>query len=161
MISINLYEIIMNMVNFLILLLLLNKFLIKPLSEFVEKRSSGIQSDLELAKNTKAASNALIDEQKVVIQQAMLEAIAIREKAEEIASKEGAKIIATANKNADQLIENAKSEMETAVENAKKDLSKSVGDLAVQLTEIILKRELDGKSKDAIVADGLNKLKVS
>ena len=42
MISINIYEIIMQMVNFLILLYLLNRFLIKPLSEFIEKRSSAV-----------------------------------------------------------------------------------------------------------------------
>lgn len=161
MISINLYEIIMHMVNFLILLVLLNKFLIRPLSEFIEKRSAGIASDLENAEKNKADSEALLAEQKELVQKALVEAKDIRHKAEDLANKEKAQIIEDANANAEQLVANAKREIELSVEKAKKELTNNVGELAVKLSEMILQKELDNKSKETIIADGLKKLKVS
>ena len=47
MISIKLFTIFMQMVNFLILLFLMSKFIITPLMEFLEKRASSIKSDIE------------------------------------------------------------------------------------------------------------------
>ena len=45
-ISINLYEIFMQMINFLILLWLVNKFMIRPLSQLLTERSNTIKADI-------------------------------------------------------------------------------------------------------------------
>jgi F-type H+-transporting ATPase subunit b len=108
-ISINIYEIIMQMVNFLILLYLLNRFLIKPLSEFVESRSAGIKSDIDNAKKNKNDSQALLDEQKQLLNDARQEAKSIREKAEQSSVVER-----------DQILQNAKKRVSTNVNSGKK-----------------------------------------
>ncbi len=161
MISINIYEIIMQMVNFLILLYLLNRFLIKPLSEFIEKRSSDIKTDIQDAKNNKEQSEKLLEEQRSVLNDARQEAKSIREKAEENSQKEKEMIIAGAKKESDHLINQAKKDIELVVDKAKKDLVNEVGEISVTLAESVLKRTIDHKDKETLISDGLKKISLS
>ena len=88
MISTNLFEITFQIVNFLILLWLLNKLLFKSLVSYLDKRQDIIKSDLELAKSNKLESEKIIEKQNESLQQALLEAKSIREKAEDSSKKE-------------------------------------------------------------------------
>ena len=161
MISINIYEIIMQMVNFLILLYLLNRFLIKPLSEFIEKRSGDIKREIDEAKNNKEQSEKLLEEQRVVLNDARQEAKTIREKAEENSQKEKEMIVAGAKKESDQLLNQAKKDIELVVDKAKKDLVNEVGEISVTLAESVLKRTIDHKDKENLISDGLKKISMS
>ena len=161
MISINIYEILMQMVNFLILLYFLNKFLVKPLSEFVEKRSLDIKTDIEVAENNKVASEQLLQDQKAVLNTARQEAKDIRRKAEEVSAQEHLQILENAKQESQTLIESAKKELQLTTEKAKKELLSEVGVLSVSLAEDILNRKLDHKDKESIVTEGMARLGVS
>ncbi len=161
MISINIYEIIMQMVNFLILLYLLNRFLIKPLSEFIEKRSGDIKSDIETAKENKEESSKLLEEQKSVLNNARQEAKSIREKAEQISLKEKEQVLSDAKKESEQMLKQARKDIDLVVDKAKKDLVNEVGQLSITLAETVLKRTIDHKDKETLISDGLNKISIS
>ncbi len=161
MISINLYEIVMQMVNFLILLFLLNKFLIKPLSEFMDKRSKDIQDNIEAATRSKSDAENLLEEQKTVLKTARVEAKEIRDKAEHTAKIERERMMTETKKEAQNVLGQAKKEVDLAMGKAKKELMASVGELSVQLSETILKRKLDHGDKEKLVSEGLKKLSVS
>lgn len=161
MISINIYEIIMQMVNFLILLYLLNRFLIKPLSEFVESRSAGIKSDIDNAKKNKNDSQALLEEQKQLLNDARQEAKSIREKAEQSSVVERDQILLSAKNESQQMLSQAKKDIDLVVDKAKKDLITDVGTIAVTLAESVLKRTIDHKDKEVLIEDGLKKISQS
>ena len=106
MISINVYEIFMQMVNFLILLYLLNKFMIKPLGEFMDKRSKDLDESIKLTESNKIDSEKLLEEQKNLLKEARIEAKQIREKAEGVGNNERQPLLVP--KEATQLVNNAK-----------------------------------------------------
>ena len=64
MISINPYEIILQMINFGILYYLLKRFLAKPLSSMLKNRANTIQHNLENAEMSKRKASELLTEQK-------------------------------------------------------------------------------------------------
>jgi len=66
---------------FLILLVVLNKILYKPLLKFMDDRDSSIAKDLESAKSLSGNSEALHNEADAILDDARAKATAIRQKA--------------------------------------------------------------------------------
>jgi F-type H+-transporting ATPase subunit b len=66
---------------FLILLVVLNKILYKPLLKFMDDRDSSIAKDLESAKSLSGNSEALHNEADAILDDARAKAAAIRQKA--------------------------------------------------------------------------------
>lgn len=161
MISINLYEILMQMVNFLILLYLLNKFLIKPLSEFIEKRSSNIKNDIDEASKNRLESEKILADQKQILKDARSEAREVRDKADKIIEQEKQLIITQAKKDAEDVLANAKKEISLSMDKAKKELLNDVGELSVTLAQKVLSKKIDSSEKENLISDGLSSLKVS
>lgn len=157
MISIVLHEIVMQMVNFLILLYFVNKLIVKPLSAFIDKRAQSIKNDIDQAKENKQDAAALVEQQKEFLKEARSEAKIIRKKSEETVKIEREQLLSAAKKESAQLLVNAKKEIELAVAKAKKELVSEVGQLSVDLAESILKRKIDHRDKESIIADGLKK----
>lgn len=146
------------MVNFLILLYFLNRFLVKPLSEFVQKRAEGIETDIEVAKENRKQTDELLENQQNLLTEARHEAKVIRKQSEEITVREKENILNEAKNTASDLVENAKKEIDLSVKKAKKDLQEDVAELAVDLAEKILKKSIDSKQRKLLLDDGLNKL---
>ena len=158
MISIKLFEIFMQMVNFLILLFLMSKFIIKPLMEFLENRANAIKSDLENAQLQKTESEELLSQRKVVLNDARQEAKQIKDQASVTVIKEREVVIADANREAAQIIDHAKKDVQLMVNKAKKDLTSKIGDLSVQLSEKIIRKNIDKSTQKDIVAESVEKL---
>ena len=158
MISLNVYEIIMQIVNFLILLFLMNKFLIKPLSQFLEKRAKSIEDNINKAEAAKVDAEKLLQEQKETLKEARVEAKEIRKKTEDASKREHDLILSDAKKEAEMVMTQAKKEIDLTMTKAKKDLLSEIGDLVVMLSESILKRKIERKDREEIVSDSMNKL---
>ena len=161
MISINIYEIVMQMVNFVILVWLINRFLVKPVGEFLNNRAQGIKDDIEQASKNKTETESLVSEQKELLKNARLEAQQIRQKTEEAVQKEREQLISAAKEESANIVGQAKKEIQSDVSKAKKDLLNQIGDLTVLLSERILKRTLSDSDKQRLVAENLENLKQS
>ena len=72
MISINPYEIVMQIVNFSVLFFLLKRFLFKPLVEFLDSREAQIQGALDDAKQSKASAEQLLQDQEAALKESRL-----------------------------------------------------------------------------------------
>lgn len=161
MISINLYEIAMQALNFGLLLWLMNKFLIKPLSSYLQERSSKIENDVNQAQDSKEKAEVLMREQKELLKQARLEARDIREKTEVASKKEHDDIIAKTKEEAKQLIQQAKKEIGLDVVRAKKELLSHTGDMVVTLSERVLTKKLGDQEKRDLVDQSIRKLQAT
>jgi F-type H+-transporting ATPase subunit b len=157
-ISINFYEIIMQMVNFAILLWLLNKFLIKPLLTFLKKREENIKKDISDAKTNKESTETLVEEQKAELLKSRQEARSILQKAESDTKKERQSIMNQTRNEAQRLLENAKKEIDRDFNSSKTELKKYVGELAIGLSEKILKKNLDKDSQNDIIGEYLGSI---
>lgn len=151
MISINIYEIVMQIVNFMILLYLLKRFLFTPLISFLDKREETIGSAISSAEDNKVKAAELLEKQEKLLKDARLEARDLRQKAEEAGKKEREQVLNQAKKEASQLIESARNDLAQDVERAKKELVNFTGDLSIKITKNIVKTDLSDSQHQQVV----------
>ena len=154
MISINLYEILMQIINFGILLFLVNNFLIRPVHKVLKDRAKSIQERVDICESNKQETVKVLQEQKTFLKEARLEAKSIRQGAEEAAEKERERMLVQAQVEADRLILNAKKEIQLQIARAKKELLDEAGQSAVALCSQLLKRKLTVKDQSVLLSQG-------
>ena len=149
MISINPYEIILQIINFGILYFLLKKFLAKPMSDFLSNRANMIKHNIESAELNKRKADDLLSEQKEALKSAQVEAQAIRKKAEEAAEKELSTIVESGKEAASKLLDQAQKDISLQTNNARKELLKDVGELAIKVVQKFVTTEIKDEDKKA------------
>lgn len=161
MISINPYELILQIVNFGILYFLLKRFLAKPLAEFLSNRANSIKHNLEFAEDSKRKAEKLLTEHKEMVKAAQVDAQNIRKKAEESSKKELEAILENGQKKSDQMIEQAKKDIELQSANAQKTLLNDVGNLVVKVVTKYIKTDVSAdnqrKTIDPLIEQVSNK----
>lgn len=158
MISINLYEIFFQCVNFVILLWLIQKFFAKPMGDFLQGRANRIKRDLEESESNRTESERVLAEQKSNLKSAYQDAQEIRAAAEEANKKERSAAVSQAKKDAKQIVDAAKKEIDVEVGNAKKALAQQVGTLSISLTEKLLKKSIDASENQDIINEYVGRL---
>ncbi|WP_240627402.1 F0F1 ATP synthase subunit B [Thermoflavimicrobium daqui] len=151
MISINWGTMLIQIVVFLVLLLLVSKYAIRPLIATIKQRQDYIDNQINTAEKGRQEAEGLLEEQKSLLKQAQLEAKALIERAKIQKDKEAEKIIQEAKEQADRLIQEAKLEIEREREKAITALRDEVGTLTVQLASKLLEKELDAKGQAKLV----------
>lgn len=121
--------------NFIVLVVLLNKFLRAPIAEYLAARSSQIRKDLvDAAELNKAATAQLADvERKMQALPGELDALRTRG-AEEIVAEEE-RIASAAAADRARLLTQTKREIEVRLQAAQRELSDHAAALALQLAE--------------------------
>lgn len=159
MISINLFEITMQIVNFVILLVLLNKFLIKPVGAFIEKRSANLERDLNEAEANRLKSEALLDDQKKQLQSSHQEAREIRQKAEEAMAAERDARLEQVRQEAQDMIQAARKEIDQDVQKAQQALMDKVAELSIAVSEKVIQKNLNASDQASLIRDYLERVK--
>lgn len=145
-------------VNFLLLLLLLYKFLYRPLLRKLEERSTAIKKSLEEAQTARAEAQRQQEEHRARLEAAHAEAQAIREAALREAAAERQRLTEAARQEAAHVVEAARVEIAHDVERAKYELRKEAGDLAVLVAEQLMRKSLRDEDHRRIVQDTIERL---
>ncbi|GAB7387895.1 F0F1 ATP synthase subunit B [Bacillaceae bacterium] len=135
------------LVLFIILFLLLRKYAFGPLMGVMQKRQEYVESQLAAAEKNRAEAEALLEEQRNVLQQARQEAQQIVERAKKQSEAEAEKILASAQQHAERMIEEARAEIEREKEKAVAELRDQVAGLSVLLASKIIEKELNEKEQ--------------
>ena len=143
---------VVQIVNFGLLVLVLNIFLYKPIRVLLAQRRQEIQSARERAVAVDDQVQAKVAEYEERLREAKQQASEIIAQAE----KRAAQLVDEAKENAkregDRLIAGAQSEIEQQVQYAKEALRQQVAELAVAGAEKILQREVDQTKHAEILA---------
>jgi F-type H+-transporting ATPase subunit b len=148
-------SLIIQIVNFLLLLVLLRKFLYRPFLAKMEERTRAIKASLDEAQAARAEAAKQQEENAERLRAAHAEAAAIRTRALQEAAEEQRKLVETARAESQRLVESAKAQLEAETRKAREDLRREVGDLAVAVAEKLLKRSLRDDDHRRIVADAV------
>jgi F-type H+-transporting ATPase subunit b len=148
-------SLIIQAVNFGLLLIVLVKLLYKPLMAKMEERTLAIKRSLEEAQAARAEAQREREEFAAKIQAAHAEAQAIRAAALAEAAEEQRRLVDSARAEAARLVESARSELEQDVRRARQDLRREVGDLAISVAERLVKRSLRDEDHRRIVDDAI------
>src|SRR5688572_21766993 len=104
-------SIVIQAINFLLLLLILGKLLYKPLLAKIEERTQAIRKSLEEAQAARAEAQREREEHAAKLQAAYAEAQAIRATALKEAAEEQRRLVDGARAEAARLVESARNEM--------------------------------------------------
>ncbi|MTI93985.1 MAG: F0F1 ATP synthase subunit B [Firmicutes bacterium] len=131
------------MVNFLVLVVILRALLMKPVSEFMEKRRQAIADDIDTARANKEKSEALLAEHQAMLDKGREEARTIIEDAERRGEARRQEIIEAANKEAEAMLARANTEIERSRDKAVEQLRQEVVTLSVLMAQKILGRQVE------------------
>lgn len=140
--ELSLVEVIAAIVNFIILLALLKKFLYKPILNMLEAREEEVAENLLTAESARQEAEALRDEYKESIYKARAEANAIVDQATRIGEQTRQEIYHKALDEAQEVADRAKREIARERDLALRELRGEVANLAVDVAEKVVGRSV-------------------
>ncbi len=157
-ISVNLWQIVISLINLALLFFMLKRFLFKPVKNILIKRQSEIDgqyADAELAQN-EAEENRRQWQKK--LSGAESEADAIVQRATDNAKYRGEKLIADAEKKAESIIRIAKTEAELEKKKATEAIKREIVEVSGALAEKMLEREINNEDHRILIDSFIEKV---
>jgi len=153
--GVNLPTLIVYIVNFLILLGILYVFAYKPLLRAMDQRSERIRESLaaaDRAREEAASSRAAIEEQ---LNEARREGQRLLDQAREAADRYRGGEMERARQDVEAFIERARSDIQRERDAAIEEVRVSFGDLAITAAERVIRRSLDRRAHQDLIAQVL------
>lgn len=144
--------------NFLILMAILIKFLRKPLGNFLKSRQAKVRQALEDAEKAKAEAEKKMDEYEKRLTHIDSEIEEIHRVLKEEGEKEKARIISEAERMAENIKEQARSTAQQEIRQAQRILREEMSDLAVKLAEEVLKKSMSKSDQKRLVEEYVAKM---
>jgi F-type H+-transporting ATPase subunit b len=145
-------------INFLILIFLLTKFLFKPLTKFLADRSAGIEKSLAEAKAANQAAATAQAEYKAQMREAQREIAAIREQGQREIEAERQRLLQASREEAERLVAQAKTEIEAEIKRARVSLREEVATLVLAAAERLLGRTVSGDDQKRLAEQYVREL---
>jgi len=141
---------------FLLLMVIVRKFAMGPATAVMEKRRQHIENEISSAERNRKEAEALLAEQRRVLDEARQETKAILERATKQATNDANRIVEEAKASAETLKAQTSAELAREVEKAKAELRDQMTSLSVLLASKIIEKELD----EAAQKESVNKFLV-
>ncbi len=150
-ISVNLWQILISLINLTLLFLIIKKLLFKPVKKVFEQRQAQIDDRYDAAAQAQAQAE---DDRKAWEQKlsdAHAEADTILQNATDNARMRGDKLIAQAQERADGIIRAAQTEAELERKRAVDGIKREIVEVSGALTEKMLGREINTEDHRALI----------
>jgi F-type H+-transporting ATPase subunit b len=151
-------SLIVQLVNFLILLALLYRFMYRPLMGALESRSTAIKQQLAEAQAAREAAQRQLAEMEERMRAGQAEALALRERAQREAAELRERLSAEARQEAARLLESAQAQVAQEVRRARTELRAEVGALATQVAERLIRKSLTAEDHQRLVREALARI---
>lgn len=141
-ITVNIWQIVVSLLNLVILFLIVKKFLYKPIKKTLKDREEKLEEKyteaderLENAKNTEAELNEKLSEAGKAAEQIVSDATVVAERRK-------AEITREAQAEADNIVRLAHAEAELERKKAQGDIKTQIVDVSLALSEKLIEREI-------------------
>ena len=152
------WSLVIQAVNFLLLMVLLTKLLYRPLLAKMAERTQAIQKSLDEAQKARAEAQKERDEFAAKMQAAYAEAQTIRAAAIKDAADEQRRLVDAARAEAARLVADARQEMDQDVRRARQELRQEVADLAIAVSERLIKKSLNDADHRRVIDDAIARM---
>ncbi|MCL4387485.1 F0F1 ATP synthase subunit B [Patescibacteria group bacterium] len=146
-------------VNFLIILYVLKRFLYKPVMDMIKKREDTIKEGLQQAEKAKITLEKSLEEESKILKKAQDQAKKIIEEAKAQSSIMKQELEETAKQRADKILSDAQIQISQDTKDAEKRLVERINDLAINMLAKSAKELFDEKEEKAIISKALKKIK--
>ena len=152
------WTLIAQLCNLFIQVLLIKKFLFKPIRESLEKRKA--KADAEIVDATKAKEDALAmkSEYEQNMQDAKNKANEILATAQKTATLQSEEILREANAQAVQIKTKAERDIEQEKRKAVNEIKDEIGDMAMEIVGKVIEREVNAKDHEKLIDEFINKV---
>ncbi len=157
-ISVNLWQILISLLNLLILFLLFKKFLFKPVNNMLAKRQSEIDAryaEADEAKRLAEEDKSLWDKKIGTIKTETDEMI---KKAQETAKRQEETIVAKAKEQAEGIIRQAETQAQLEMQKAEADIKKEIVEVSTALANKLLEREINAEDHRDLIDSFIEKI---
>ena len=137
MINLN-WTMVMQIINFLVLMIVLNKLLFQPILNIIDERKAATEGKEADAKNMEQESESIVNKYNEKIKQAKIDATSKKQEIKGLGSKEEEKIISAARQEGEEVVNKIKDEIAKEVESARQNLTEQ----AKQMSEMIFTKLL-------------------
>ncbi|HEX6139221.1 MAG TPA: F0F1 ATP synthase subunit B [Candidatus Limnocylindria bacterium] len=153
--GVDVWKLLFQIANFVLLLYLLNRFLFKPVLGRLDERKSRIEKGLEDAESAARDRELARAEREAAVAEARKEAQAMVARATKMAEDTRAEIMAEARAEAEKATERARQEINAEKERAMAELRSSVADLALDAAGRLVRSEMGGATQRRLVEEFL------
>lgn len=141
-ISVNLWQIIISLINLLLIFLILKKFLYKPVQNVMSKRQEEIDAHYKTAEDAEKDALEAKEKYETKLSSADSEAEAILKEASLRADRRGERIVEEAREKAGVIVRQAQAEAALERKKATEGIKREIVDVSACLSEKILEREI-------------------
>ena len=150
------FWVLVSIVNFLVLLYLLRRFMWGPIMATLDKRAAKIREGLEMAEEAKAERLRMQAEVERLLTEARVEASAIAEKMTQAAEAAAAELRTQARAEADRIREKGKVDARQLHDQALAQIRSEVASMVVLAASRLLGREIDPEKHRQLIEQSLN-----
>lgn len=154
--GLNLKEIIFVILNFLLLVFVLGKFIYKPFLGALDDRKKRIQETFDAADAVSRRADAKLAKYERRIAHVEEENRSIMRETKRRAEEQAQQIIADATKQAGEIVSRAERAIELERERALDEMRQEIAELALLAAQQIVEKEVDQIGQDAIVDEIIN-----
>ncbi|MBQ7338365.1 MAG: F0F1 ATP synthase subunit B [Clostridia bacterium] len=157
-ISVNLWQIIISLINLLLLFLILKRFLYKPVTKMLAQRQAQLDEDYAAAERDRVQAASDREELERQLSESRERADAIIAEATVSADRRGEKIVEEAQARADGIIRRAQAEAEQEMKKAEATIKEEIVGVSTALTEKMLKRKISEQDHRTLIDDFIDEL---
>lgn len=150
-ISVNLWQTLISLLNLVLLFLLVKKFLFKPVKKVLDQRQKELDDRYARADEANAEAQASRAAWEEKLAGADARADAILQDAAENARRRGDKLVAQAQERADSILRTAQTEAELERQKAAADIKREIVEVSGALAQKLLEREINTRDHRALI----------
>ena len=150
-ISVNIWQILISLINLLIMFRILKRFLFKPVKKVVDARQEQVQKLYSDADESLNSAKQMKNEYEQRLASARQEADAMIKTAQTTAQKKGDQILADAKQQAAHVKQKAEAEIAQQKKQMLQDVRGEISGLAVDIASKVVEREVNQKDYDGFV----------
>ncbi|MBI2605465.1 MAG: F0F1 ATP synthase subunit B [Deltaproteobacteria bacterium] len=152
------YDLIIQTINFAMLVGLLFYFMKRPAVEAVASRQAMIRREVEDARIQKLEAEKKFNEFEVRLRSLETEAKEIVEKARADAKQIQSRVIETAKASAAQIVRDAEQSSKIALEDSRNEIHREVVDRAIEVAEKMIRERLSAEDQRRILTEYVGKV---
>lgn len=157
--GINFNLIVAQAVNFILLLIVLQRFAYKPILKMLNERTEKIEKSLKQAQKIEEELKNTEKIKRVEIEKAKKEAQKIVQEAYEISESKIQESMDRTKAKTKEIVEKAKQEIKAEKEKSIGEAKKEIADLAVQITKKVIGNNISKENQKKLVNETLSKLR--
>jgi F-type H+-transporting ATPase subunit b len=147
-----------SIVVFVILVIVLWRFVLKPVNNMIKKRQDEIRENIDNADRQNEEAAKYLEEQKANIEKSRQEAKKIIDEGKDAARKIREEIEAKAGEKSRTMIEDALAEIRTEKDRSLSEVKNEIIEIALAASEKIVSKELSGEEHKKLIEDSLKEL---